>query len=79
MYLYYDRVAEMYTLDTGEDVVFLGGTTNAVVNLQRNYDLTNSQAREAILQAFMNMGDSVDIRTIRKIASGSKFYRKNIA
>ena len=79
MYLYYDRVSKMFTLDLGDEgVQFLGPITNALVTLKK-YDLTDSQAREAVLQAVMNMGDSVDLGTIRKIASESKYYRKNVA
>lgn len=80
MYLYYDRVSKMFTLDAGDDgVVFLGPITNALVML-RSYGLTDSQAREAVLQAFMNMGAAVDLATIRKIASKeSRFFRRNVA
>jgi pyruvate carboxylase len=81
MYLYYDRVSKMFTLDLGEEgVEFLGPMTNALVTLKNKFFLTDSQAREAALQAVFNMGDSVDISTIKKIASTeSKFYRKNVA
>lgn len=78
MYLYYDRVSRMFTLDDGEDgVIFLGPITNALVHL-RKLGLTDSQAREATLQAVFNMGDSVDITTIKKIAGEeSQYYQKN--
>ena len=80
MYLYYDRVSKMFTLDAGDDgVVFLGPITNAMVML-RSYGLTDSQAREAALQAVFNMGAAVDLATIRRIASKeSKFFRRNVA
>lgn len=81
MFLYYDRVSKMFTLDLGDDegVIFLGPITNALVNLKRTYGLTDSQAREAVLQAVFNMGDSVDIATVKKIAStGSKFFQRNV-
>jgi hypothetical protein len=79
MYLYYDRLSNMVTLDLGDEgVVFLGPLTNALVNL-RNYGFTDSQAREAILQAVFNMGDAVDLMTIRKIANESRFYQRSVA
>lgn len=80
MYLYYDRVSKMYTLDMGDDgVTFLGPIKHAVVMLQ-SYGFTESQAREAALEAFMNMGAAVDLSIVRKIASKeSKFFRRNIA
>lgn len=83
MHLYYDRVSKMFTLDTGDEespVVFLGPITNALVNLRKKFKLTDSQAREAVLQAVFNMGDSVDLDTIKKIANEqSAFYRANTA
>lgn len=83
MHLYYDRVSKMFTLHDEEDeenpVVFLGPITNALVNLKHNYDFSDSQAREAVLQAVFNMGDSVDLETIKKIATNepSRFFHKN--
>jgi len=80
MFLYYDRVSKMFTLDRGDEgVVFLGPITNTMVNLKRQYGLTDSQAREAVLQAVFNMGDSVNIDTVKKIASEqSKFFIRNV-
>jgi hypothetical protein len=79
MYLYYDRVSKMFTLDTGDDVVFLGPMTHTLVNL-RSYGLTDSQAREAALQAVFNMGAAVDLAIVRRIASKeSAFFRRNVA
>lgn len=81
MQLYYDRVSKMFTLhteDEDEPVVFLGPITNALVNLKHSYDLTDSQAREAVLQAVFNMGDSVDLDNIKKIAKdASRFFNKS--
>ena len=81
MYLYYDRVSKQFTLDAGDDgVVFLGPITNALVLLRSSYGLTDSQAREATLQAVFNMGAAVDISVVRKIAGEeSAFYRRNLA
>jgi len=81
MYLYYDRVSKQYTLDAGDDgVVFLGPITNAVVLLRSSYGLTESQAQEAALQAFMNMGAAVDLRIIKKIAGDyCTYFRRNLA
>lgn len=80
MYLYYDRVSKMFTLDANDDgVVFLGPITHALVML-RSYGLTDSQAREATLQAVFNMGAAVDLATIRRISSKeSRFFKRNVA
>jgi hypothetical protein len=83
MYLYYDRISKMFTLDTCEEedqVVFLGPITNALVNLKSDkYGFTYSQAREAVLQAVFNMGDAVHLDVIKKIASKeSAFFQKNV-
>jgi hypothetical protein len=77
--LYYDRVSKMFTLDQGDDgVTFLGPMTHAIVTLRSQHGFTDSQAREAVLQAVFNMGDSVDMCTIKKMASKeSKFYKRN--
>ena len=76
MYLYWDRIGQTMTLNTEDQVIFLGPPKHAQVRLEKEYGLTNSQAREAILQAMMNMGAEVDIDGIKKIASGdSRFYR----
>ena len=79
MRLYYDRVSKMFTLDLGdnEGVAFLGPITNTLVSLKK-YGLTDSQAREATLQAVFNMGDSVDLEIIKKIATEkSQYYHIN--
>jgi hypothetical protein len=69
----------MVTLDLGDEgIAFLGPITNALVNLKK-YGLTDSQAREAVLQAVFNMGDSVDLSTIRKIANESRFFTRSVA
>jgi len=80
MYLYYDRVSKMFTLDAGDTgVVFLGPITHALV-LLRSYGLTDSQAREAALQAVFNMGAAVDLVIVRRIASKeSRFFKRNAA
>jgi hypothetical protein len=70
----------MLTLDAGEDgVIFLGPITQSLVSL-RSYGLTDSQAREAVLQAVFNMGDAVNLDIIKKIASKeSNFFRRAVA
>jgi hypothetical protein len=68
MYLYYDRVSKIYSLDTGEDAVFLGPITHALLVLQREYNLTQSQANEAVLRAFGNGGAPVDIDNVKRMA-----------
>lgn len=75
MNLYYDRVSKMYSLDCEDgSVEFLGPATHAMVVLKSKYDLTDSQAREAVLQAVFNMGDAVNISTIKKIAGNESVY-----
>ena len=69
MQLYYDRVSKMYTLDTGEDVEFLGPITQAMLKLKSIADCTMSQAREAVLRAFFNGGDAVSLENVKKMAS----------
>jgi hypothetical protein len=80
MYLYYDRISKMFTLDAGDsDVVFLGPLVHAML-LLRSYGLTESQAREAALQAMFNMGAAVDLAIIQRIATKeSRFFRRNVA
>lgn len=80
MQLYYDRISKMFTLCNQEDeeseVTFLGPITNALVNLKAK-GFTDSQAREAVLQAVFNMGDAVNLDNIKKIASDtSRFFQK---
>jgi len=79
MNLYYDRVSKMYSLDVGDgSVEFLGPITNAMLLLKAKYNLTDSQAREAVLQAVFNMGDAVNLTTIQKIAGNdSQYFRAN--
>ncbi len=79
MYVYYDRVSKMYILDAGDDgIEFLGPGTMALVKLQ-SYGLTNSQATEAVLQAFMNLGAPVNLADIRRMACKErKFFRSNV-
>ena len=78
MFLYYDRVSDMLTLETEEEVVFLGPLTHALVRLRKEYDLTDSQAREAVLQSVFNQGAAVDLDIIKRIATDkSQFFWKN--
>ena len=79
MYLYYDRLSQVFTLDLGDDVMFLGPITNTLMILKRTYALTDSQAREAVLQAVFNMGDSVDLETIKKIASTESMFYSTVS
>lgn len=67
MKLYYDRLSRMFSLDMVDSVAFLGGMTHALLKL-KEFGLTDSQAREATLQAVFNMGDAVDLEIIKKIA-----------
>jgi len=75
MFLYYDRISQVFTLETEEEVVFLGPITHAQVKLRNEYGLTASQAREAVLQAIFNMGMEVDLDAIKRVATrDSRFY-----
>jgi hypothetical protein len=58
----------MYSLDDGEEAVFLGPITHALLVLQKTYDLTQSQANEAVLRAFGNGGAPVDIDNVKRMA-----------
>lgn len=70
MYLLYDRVSEMVTLENpvAGEVEFLGPLTNAQSKLKVEHGLTPSQAREAVLQAFFNMGAPVDLDFVKRFA-----------
>jgi len=80
MQLYYDRFSRMYSLDLGDgSVEFLGPLGHAMVVLRSKYNLTDSQAREATLQALFNLGDAVNIETIKKIAiNESEYFTSNV-
>jgi hypothetical protein len=74
MFLYYDRLSQMFTLDMGDDgYVFLGPIYQAMVDLKHR-GFTDSQAREAVLQAIFNMGDAVHLNNIKKIANNESRY-----
>lgn len=74
MYLYYDRVSKMCTLNTGDEVLFIGPVTHSIQKL-REFDLTLAQAKAAVLTAVFNMGDAVDLLTIKKMtASVLEFF-----
>lgn len=68
MYLYYDRVAKMFTFETDEGSEFLGPMTQTLSVLRTKYKLTDSQAREATLRAVFNMGDAVDIDNVKRMS-----------
>lgn len=67
MYLYYDRISKMFSLDTGDEVLFLGPTTHSMAKL-RELGFSASQAREAVLRAIFNMGDAVDMDNVQRMA-----------
>jgi hypothetical protein len=69
MKLYYDRLSKMFSLLKDKEVIFLGPMTHSLLRLQHEFDLTNSQAREALLRAFSNMGDYVCIDNVKRMAS----------
>ena len=73
MFLFYDRISRCFTLETSEEVEFLGPITHAQAKL-REKGLTCSQAREATLQAVFNMGAPVNLDWVRKIATDSAFF-----
>jgi hypothetical protein len=78
MYLSYDRINKVFTLETDEAVEFLGPITHAQAKL-RNYGFSASQAREAVLQAVFNGGAQVNIREVRRVANESSYFRENFA
>jgi len=73
MHLYYDRISKSFTLETSEEVEFLGPITHAQAKL-RERGFTCSQAREATLQAVFNMGSPVNLDWVRKVASESAYF-----
>jgi len=73
MYVYFDRIHQVFTLETDDEVELLGPMTHAQVKL-RQKGLTCSQAREALLQAVFNMGCPVDLDAIRKVASEGAYF-----
>jgi len=66
MYVYYDRLSDMISLQTDEEVIFLGGLTHSQLKL-REYGLTIAQSRAAVLRAFFNGGDAVDLDNIKRM------------
>jgi hypothetical protein len=75
MQLIYDRLSKMFTLENPEadededEVVFLGPFSHALSMLRSTkYGFTESQAREGVLQAFLNSGFSVDMDIVKKIS-----------
>jgi hypothetical protein len=77
MYLSYDRVAKVFTLETEDEVEFLGPFTHAQAKL-RHYGFSASQAREAVLQAIFNTGAPVDLDAVRRVAKASAFFSENV-
>lgn len=67
MQLFYDRISKMFSLQTSTGVEFLGPITHAQLLLQE-HGYTPHQAREAVLRAFFNLGDSVDMNNIQRMA-----------
>ncbi len=68
MNLLYDRVAGMFSLETDEGVEFLGPFTQSMLKL-KEIGFTASQAREAVLEAFMSGGAPIPMEQIPRIAS----------
>ena len=67
MFLYYDRISKMFSLQAEDEVVFLGPIVHAQLKL-KEYGCTASQAREATLRAIFNMGDAVDLDNVKRMA-----------
>lgn len=74
MKLIYDRLSKMFTLENPEAeededlVVFLGPFEHALSLLKNKYELTDSQAREGVLQAFFHSGFPVCLEIVKKIS-----------
>jgi hypothetical protein len=69
MKLFYDTMAKMFSLVKDDEVIFLGPMTHSLLRLQHEFELTQSQAREALLRAMFNNGDSVCIDNVKRMAS----------
>jgi len=65
MKLFYDRMAQMFTLETEEEAKFLGPITQTMLTLQKEFELTESQARDAVVRAVMNDGFGIDIANVK--------------
>ena len=70
MQLYYDNISGTFTLqlENGEPE-FLGPWDFANLTLMSKYKLTESQSREAMLQAFFGRGLAVSISNVKKMAN----------
>jgi hypothetical protein len=68
MNLYHDRISGSFTLETEDEVLFLGPMTFALKKLKKDYGLTDSQAREAVLRAYALRGDAVDLDIVKRMA-----------
>jgi len=66
MYVYYDRLNNMISLQSDDEVIFLGPLTHAQLKL-REYGCTPAQARDAVLRAFFNTGAAVDIDNVKRM------------
>ena len=69
MNLYYDRISKMFTLETEDEVIFLGPLTHTLVLLRKKYELSADEAREGTLRAIFNAGFPVDIDNVKRIAT----------
>jgi hypothetical protein len=72
MKLYYNSTGwpKTFTLVTVDDeVIDLGQMTPAMLKLQHEYELTESQAREAVLRAINCRGAPVCLDNVKRMAS----------
>jgi len=69
MQLYFDKISGTFTLKTENgEPEFLGPWDYANLVLKSKYKLTDSQSREAMLQAFFGSGLAVSISNVKKLA-----------
>lgn len=71
MKLYYNSTGwpKTFTLVKDEEVIDLGQMTPAMLKLQHEYDLTESQAREAVLRAINCRGAPVCLDNVKRMAA----------
>jgi len=69
MFLYYDSISGLYSLQIpGQKTELLGPYVHTTLVL-RDYGLTAKQAREAAMRAMMNRGDGIDVEAVKRMAA----------
>jgi len=68
MNLVYDRLSGTFSLETEDDVYFLGPFKHSILRL-KNMGFSAAQATDAVLTAFFNMGAEVPMELIKRRSS----------